>query len=329
MRAMAAWIRGCAFCASLLLAGLFAPPSRATDTYPDHKVRMIVPFAAGGPTDVIGRMVAERLSEAWGQQLYVENMPGAGGNLGVEIGARAAPDGYTIVVVSTGFIINPSMYSKIGYDPVKDFAPISLVAASPNVVTVHPSVPAKDLKELIALIKANPGKFSFAQPATGSTPHLAGEFFKQTYDLDLVTVPFNGAPLAINSTLGNHTPIAFTALPPAIGNVKDGSLRGMAILAKQRVAALPDLPTNVEEGVPGLESDTLTGIVAPAGTPKAVIDKWHTAIVKMLVDPETKKKLDTLGFVPVANSPDEFAERIKSEMARWDKVVKTAGIHVD
>ena len=322
-----------AFCASLAVAGffaaMFAAPGRAADNYPDHKVRVIVPFAAGGPTDVIGRMVAERLSDAWGQQLYVENMPGAGGNLGVEAAGRAAPDGYTIVVVSTGFIINPSMYSKIGYDPVKDFTPISLVAASPNVVTVHPSVPAKDLKELIALIKANPGKYSYAQPATGSTPHLAGELFKQTYNLDLVTVPFNGAPLAVNSTLGNHTPIAFTALPPAMGNVKDGSLRGVAILAKQRLAALPDLPTNVEEGVPGLESDTLTGILAPAGTPKAIIDKWNAAIVKMAADPETRKKLDTLGFVPVANSPDQFADRIKLEMARWDKVVKAAGIHVD
>ena len=329
MRAFGMWARLSAFCASLVIVGFLTAPSRAADTYPEHKVRVIVPFAAGGPTDVIGRMVAERLSEAWGQQLYVENMPGAGGNLGVETGARAAPDGYTIVVVSTGFIINPSMYSKIGYDPVKDFAPISLVAASPNVVTVHPSVPAKDLKELIALIKANPGKYSFAQPATGSTPHLAGELFKQTYNLDLVTVPFNGAPLAVNSTLGNHTPIAFTALPPAIGNIKDGSLLGVAVLAKERVAALPDLATNVEEGVSGLESDTLTGIVAPAGTPQAVIEKWHAAIVKMAADPETRKKLDTLGFVPVANSPNEFAERIKLEMARWDKVVKTAGIHVD
>jgi tripartite-type tricarboxylate transporter receptor subunit TctC len=329
MRANAAWTRLCVFGASLAIGLSLAAPSRAADTYPDRKVRLIVPFAAGGPTDVIARMVAERLSEAWGQQLYVENMPGAGGNLGVETGARATPDGYTIVVVSTGFIINPSMYSKIGYDPVKDFAPISLVAASPNVITVHPSLPAKDLKELIALIKGSPGKYSFAQPATGSTPHLAGELFKQTYSLDPVTVPFNGAPLAINSTLGNHTPIAFTALPPAIGNVKDGSLRGIAILAKQRVAALPDLPTNVEEGVPGLESDTLTGIVAPAGTPQTIIDKWHAAIVQMAADPQTKKKLDALGFVPVAGSPNEFAERIKSEMARWDKVVKTAGIHVD
>jgi tripartite-type tricarboxylate transporter receptor subunit TctC len=335
MRTVAA--RGFVFCASLAIAALFAAlfaalvaaPGRAADNYPDHKVRVIVPFAAGGPTDVIGRMVAERLSDAWGQQLYVENMPGAGGNIGVEAAGRAAPDGYTIVVVSTGFIINPSMYSKIGYDPVKDFTPISLVAASPNVVTVHPSVPAKDLKELIALIKANPGKYSYAQPATGSTPHLAGELFKQTYNLDLVTVPFNGAPLAVNSTLGNHTPIAFTALPPAMGNVKDGSLRGVAILAKERLTALPDLPTNVEEGVPGLESDTLTGILAPAGTPKTIIDKWNAAIVKMAADPDTRRKLDTLGFVPVANSPDQFAERIKAEMARWDKVVKAAGIHVD
>jgi tripartite-type tricarboxylate transporter receptor subunit TctC len=335
MRTVAA--RGFVFCASLaiaapfaaMFAALVAAPGRAADNYPDHKIRVIVPFAAGGPTDVIGRMVAERLSDAWGQQLYVENMPGAGGNIGVEAAGRAAPDGYTIVVVSTGFIINPSMYSKIGYDPVKDFTPISLVAASPNVVTVHPSVPAKDLKELIALIKANPGKYSYAQPATGSTPHLAGELFKQTYNLDLVTVPFNGAPLAINSTLGNHTPIAFTALPPAMGNVKDGSLRGVAILAKERLTALPDLPTNVEEGVPGLESDTLTGILAPAGTPKTVIDKWNAAIVKMAADPETRKKLETLGFVPVANSPDQFAERIKAEMARWDKVVNAAGIHVD
>ena len=327
MRAFA--VRVIAFCSSLIIGGLLAETSEAAGSYPDHKVRMIVPFAAGGPTDVIGRMVAERLSDAWGQQLYVEDMPGAGGNLGVETAARAAPDGYTIVVVSTGFIINPSMYSKIGYDPIKDFAPISLVAASPNVVTVNPAVPAKNLKELIDLIKTNPGKFSFAQPATGSTPHLAGELFKQTYKLDLVTVPFNGAPLAINSTLGNHTPIAFTALPPAIGNIKDGSLRGIAILAKQRVAALPDLPTNGEEGVPDLESDTLTGILAPAGTPKAIIDKWNAAIVKMAADPEIKKKLDTLGFVPVANSPDQFEDRIKSEAARWEQVIKAAGIRVD
>jgi tripartite-type tricarboxylate transporter receptor subunit TctC len=320
------WVRLAVACAGLIVASACWA---ADSTYPDHKIRMIVPFAAGGPTDVIGRMVAERLSDAFGQQVYVEDLPGAGGNLGVETAKRAAPDGYTILVVSTGFIINPSMYSKIGYDPVKDFAPVSLVAASPNVVMVHPSVPAKTLKELIDLVKANPGKYSYAQPATGSTPHLVGELFKQKFSLDLVMVPFNGAPLAVNSTMGGHTPIAFTALPPAIGNIKDGSVRGIAILSKQRVASLPDLPTNGEEGVPGLESDTLTGIVAAAGTPQAIIDKWHGAIVKMAADPAIKKKLETLGFIPVANTPAEFGERIKSEALRWDAVVKAAGIHVN
>jgi tripartite-type tricarboxylate transporter receptor subunit TctC len=304
--------------------------THAQGTYPDHKIRMIVPFAAGGPTDVIGRLVAERLSDALGQQVYVENLPGAGGNLGVVTGKRATPDGYTIVAVSTGFIINPSMYTDAGYYALKDFAPISLVAASPNVITVHPSVPAKNLKELIALIKADPSKYSYAQPSTGSTPHLAAEQMKQMFDLkELTMVPFNGAPLAINSALGNHTPIAFTALPPAIGAIKDGSLRGIAILAKERVTVLPELPTNGEEGVPGLESDTLTGIVAPAGTPQAIVDKWHEAIVKMAADPEVKKKLETLGFIPVADLPVEFAGRIRSEAARWDKVVKAAGIHMD
>ena len=327
--ARAAVLRAVFAVAFLVCAAPVWSPVAAAGTYPDHKIRMIVPFAAGGPTDVIGRMVAERLSDVFGQQIYVENLPGAGGNLGVETAKRADPDGYTVLVVSTGFIINPSMYSKIGYDPVKDFAPISLVAASPNVVMVHPTVPAKNLKELIALIKANPGKYSFAQPATGSTPHLAGELFKQKFSLDMVMVPFNGAPLAVNSTMGNHTPIAFTALPPAIGNIKDGSVRGIALLAKQRLPSLPDLPTSDEEGVPGLESDTLTGIVMPAGTPQAVIDKWHDAIVKMIADPEIKKKLDTLGFVAVANTPAEFSARIKSEAARWDAVVKAAGIHVD
>jgi tripartite-type tricarboxylate transporter receptor subunit TctC len=325
MTTMIAWWRSAALCAGLVVTG----SCFAADAYPDHKVRMIVPFSAGGPTDVIGRLVAEQLSNAFGQQVYVEDLPGAGGNLGVETAKRAEPDGYTVLTVSTGFIINPSMYTTIGYDPIKDFAAVSLVAASPNVVTVHPSVPAKSLKELIDLIRASPGHYSFAQPATGSTPHLAGELFKQKFNLDMVMVPFSGAALAVNSTMGGHTPIAFTALPPAIGNIKDGSVRGIAILAKQRVVSLPELATSEEEGVPGLESDTLTGIVVPAGTPQAIIDKWHEAIAKMVADPAIKAKLNALGFIAVASSPAEFSARIKREMARWDMVVKAAGIHMD
>jgi tripartite-type tricarboxylate transporter receptor subunit TctC len=315
--------------AALVYSALACSQSAWAQTYPAHPIRMVVPFAAAGPTDVIARIVAQKLSEAWGQQVYTENVPGAGGNTGIGAVAKAPPDGYTILVVSTGFIVNPSMYAKLPYDPIKNFAPITLVAASPNVVSVNPSVPARTLKELIELIKASPGKYSFAQPATGSTPHLAGELFKQKYGLDLVTVPFNGAALAVNSTIGGHTPIAFTALPPAMSNIKDGKLRGIAVLSTKRSPSLPDLPTNIEAGVPDLESDTLTGIVAPAGTPQEIIARWHDAIVDLVGMPDVRERIETLGFVPVANTPAEFGERLKTEMAKWGKVVHDAGIRAD
>jgi tripartite-type tricarboxylate transporter receptor subunit TctC len=323
-----AW-RALAAVVALLLGAPALSTNAAAQSYPTKSVRLIVPFAAGGPTDVIARIVAQKLSEAWGHQVYTENVPGAGGNTGVTMVARAPADGYTVLVVSTGFIVNPSMYAKISYDPVKDFAPITLVAASPNVISVNPDFAAKSMKELVDLVKANPGKYSFAQPATGSTPHLAGELFKQKYGLDLVTVPFNGAALAVNSTIGGHTPIAFTALPPAMSNIKDGKLRGLAVLARERSPALPDVPTNSEAGVPDLESDTLTGVVAPAGTPKEVIERWREDIVKMVASPEVKERLQTLGFVPVANTPEEFGARIKSEIAKWGKVVHDANIRAD
>jgi tripartite-type tricarboxylate transporter receptor subunit TctC len=299
------------------------------ETYPAHPVRLIVPFAAAGPTDVIARIVAQKLSDAWGQQVYIENLPGAGGNTGIANAAKSKADGYTILVVSTGFIVNPSMYAKVPYDPLKDFSPITLVAASPNVISSHPSFPAKTLKELIELVKAHPGTYSFAQPATGSTPHLAGELLKQKYGLDLVTVPFNGAGLAINSTIGGHTPIAFTALPPAMSNIKEGKLHGIAVLSTRRSPSLPDVPTNVEVGVPDLESDTLTGIVAPAGTPNEIIERWHRDIVQMVAMPDVKERLESLGFVPVANTPQEFGQRLKTEMEKWGKVVRDANIRAD
>jgi tripartite-type tricarboxylate transporter receptor subunit TctC len=299
------------------------------ETYPAHPVRLIVPFAAAGPTDVIARIVAQKLSDAWGQQVYIENLPGAGRNTGIANAAKSKPDGYTILVVSTGFIVNPSMYAKVPYDPLKDFSPITLVAASPNVISAHPSFPAKTLKELIELVKAHPGTYSFAQPATGSTPHLAGELLKQKYGLDLVTVPFNGAGLAINSTIGGHTPIAFTALPPAMSNIKEGKLHGIAVLSTRRSPSLPDVPTNVEAGVPDLESDTLTGIVAPAGTPNEIIERWHRDVVQMVAMPDVKERLESLGFVPVANTPQEFDQRLKTEMEKWGKVVRDANIRAD
>src|SRR6516225_9525067 len=319
-----------------LMRGLFALLMLAcagddalAQNYPSRTIRMIVPFAAGGPTDVIARIVAQKLSETWGQQIYAENVPGGGGNTGIAMAARAPADGYTILVVSTGFLVNPSMYAKVPYDPIKDFAPVTLVASSPNVLSVYPEVRARSVRELIDLIKANPGKYSFAQPGTGSTPHLAGELFKLRFGLDLVMVPFNGAALAINSTLGGHTPIAFTALPPAMANIKDGKLRGLALLSLKRAAVLPDLPTMVEEGVPDQESDTLTGVVAPAGTPPAIVERWNSEIARVVALPETRQRLQDLGFEPVADAPAHFGERIRSEIAKWAKVVHDANIRAD
>ena len=319
------WMAGALAC-SLLLAG--SGKARA-ETYPSKPVRMLVPFAAGGPTDVIARIVGQKLSESLGQQFVVENVGGAGGNTGTAMAAKSPADGYTVLVVSTGFVINPSLYAKVPYDVIKDFAPVTLVAASPNVLTVNPSVPAKTVKELIEVIRANPGKYSFAQPATGSTPHLAGELFKLTYKLDMVMVPFTGAALAVNSTIGGHTPVAFTALPPTISNVKDGKLRGLAILASKRAAALPDVPTMAESGIPDQESDTLTGVVVPAGTPAEIVTTLQREIAKAVATPDVHAKLLTLGFDPIANTPAEFGARIKTEMAKWAKVVHEAKLRIE
>jgi tripartite-type tricarboxylate transporter receptor subunit TctC len=321
------WIvRGLAIAAMLATAAAV----RAQDAgYPSRTVRIIVPFAAGGPPDVISRLVAQKLSERWRQQVYVENLPGAGGNTGTATAARAAPDGYTLYMMSTGFMVNPSLYAKVPYDPVKDFVPVTLAAASPNVLFVHPSVPAHSVKELIGLIKANPGTYSYAQPSTGSTPHLSGELLKLQYGLDLVTVPFNGASLAVNSTIAGHTPIAFTALPPAIANIREGNLRALAVTAAKRSAALPDVPTMAEAGIPDQEAETINGLLAPAGTPGAIIARIHQDAVAALSLPDVKERLTALGFEPAVTTPDEFGARIRSEIAKWDKVVRAAHIRIE
>jgi tripartite-type tricarboxylate transporter receptor subunit TctC len=316
--------------AAAAAAVLFAGTCLAqTGGYPARPVKVIVPFAAAGPTDVIARLVAQKLSDSLGQQFYVENLPGAGGNTGTATAAKAAADGYTLLVVSTGFMINPSLYAKVPYDPVKDFAPLTLVAESPNVLFVHPSVPAKSVRELIDLVKANPGRYSYAQPSTGSTPHLSGELFRLTFDLDLVMVPFNSAALAVNSTIAGHTPIGFTALPPAAANIREGKLRGLALLSEKRAAAAPDVPTFAEAGVRDQEAYTLTGLVLPAGTPRDIVERLHREIVRIGALPEVQERLATLGFNPVLNTPDEFAARIRDEMAKWGKVVRDAKLRVD
>jgi tripartite-type tricarboxylate transporter receptor subunit TctC len=311
------------------LAALAFPAGAHAQSYPTKNVRVVVPFAAAGPTDVIARIVGQKLAEVYGHQFYIENVPGAGGNTGTGQVAKAPADGYTLLVVSTGFIVNPSLYAKVPYDPIADFTPVTLVAASPNVLVVNPEVPAKTVKELVALIKANPGRYSYAQPALGSTPHLGGELFKMTFNLDLVMVPFPGAAPAITSTIAGHTPIAFTALPPAIAAAREGKVRALAVMARQRVAALPDVPTMAEAGVSDQEADTLTGIVAPAGTPSAIIDQLQREIAKIVAQPDTREKLTNIGFVPIANSPTEFGARIKVEMEKWGKVVRGAKLRIE
>ncbi len=312
-----------------LTAAVAMGGASAQTTYPDRPVKIVVPFAPAGPTDVIARIVADKLSISLGKQFYVENRAGAGGNTGTGAVATSPADGYTLIVVSTGFVVNPNLFAKVPYDPIKDFAPITNIAVSPNVMSVHPSVPAKDIKEFVALVKANPGKYSFSAPGVGSTPHLSGEIFRASQGIDMVTVQFTGAGPAIQSTLGGHTPVAFTAFPPAAPQIREGKLRALMVTGEKRVKGFDDIPTAAEAGLSGQEAYTLTGMLAPAGTPKAIIELLHREIVKIVALPDVQKRLDDLGFQVVANSPDEFAARIRSDLEKWGKVIRDAKIKVD
>ena len=304
-------------------------PFAWAQAYPTRPVRVIVPFAPGGPTDVLARLVAQKLSQSFGQQFYIENQAGVGGNLGMGAGARAIPDGYTITAVSGSYVVNPSLYPQIPYDPYKDFAPVTLAAVSPNVLVIHPSIPAGNVKELIAFLGANPGKYSFAHAGTGTTSQLSGELFKQSQNLDIVAVPFNGSAPAIQATLAGHTLIAFTALTPAVPHVKDGKLRALAVTTPKRSPALPDVPTLAEAGLPNQESDTIFGILVPAHTPEPVITLLHKEISNVLTQPGIEDKLASLGFEAIVSTPDEFAARIENDISKWAKVIRAANIKAE
>lgn len=296
----------------------------SAETYPKQPVRVVVGFTPGGPTDVVARLVSDKLSARLGKQFYVLNQPGAGSNTASGAVAAAPADGHTLLVVSTGFIINPHLFTKVPYDPVKDFAPVTVIAISPNLISVHPSVPATSLQELIALIKANPGKYSFAAPGTGSTPHLSGELFRQAQGLDLVTVQFSGAGQAIQSTVGGHTPIVFSSVPPAAPQVKDGLLRALAVTSAQRIKSLPDVPTIGEAGISDQEGYTLTGILAPAGTPREIVELLHREIAALVELPDVSQSLENLGFEIAVKGPEEFSQRIKSEGEKWGAIIRSA-----
>ncbi len=314
-----------AVAAVALLAGAGLAHSQNSDVYPNRPVRVIVPFGAGGPGDLIARMLAQKLTESLGKPFYVENHPGAGGNIGTGLAARAPADGYTLVVISTTFVINASLYPKIPYDPIKDFDPVTIAVTSPNVIVVHPSVPARDVTQLIALVRA--GKFqTFATPGVGTPAHMAGELFKQTLHLDFTAIPFGGGGPAIQSVIAGHTPVGFSALPPAMPQLKDGGLRALAVTSPARASLLPDVPTLGEAGVSDQNVDSPQGVLVPAGTPRPIIDLLYREIARIVVLPDMRSRFAAVGFEAVAITPEEYAARIRAELPKWAKVVRDSEI---
>jgi tripartite-type tricarboxylate transporter receptor subunit TctC len=323
------WIAGKLGRLGTLLLGLGWAVAAAAQSYPERPVRLIVPFAAGGPTDVVARLVGQKLSERLGQQFIVENRPGAGGNIAMGLAAKAAPDGYTLLVASTSIAVNPSLYANAPYDPFKDFAPITCAADAPNVLTVHPALPARSVEALIALVTANPGRYSMATSGVGTTPHLAGELFRTALGLDLVNVPFGGGSPALASTMQGQTPIAITSMGGTTELIKGGQLRALAVLATKRSRTLPDVPTMSEAGVRNQESDTMAAFLAPAGTPPAIIDRLHRTIAAAAAEPELRQQLEQQGFETVANTPAEFAAMLRREVDKWGALIRAANIKVE
>jgi tripartite-type tricarboxylate transporter receptor subunit TctC len=313
---------------ALALAAFLLASAAAAQTpdYPNRPVKLVAPFAPGGPVDVVARVLAPKLSERFGQPFYVENHPGGSGNIGTALVAKAPPDGYTVLVISSTLVVNPSLFAKLGFDTTTDLAPVSLVGVSPQVLLVHPSVPATSVKELVDWVKASPGKHSYAHAGMGTPGYLAGEMLKQAFGLDLVAVSFNGGGPAITATIGGHTPILYTSISTAAGHIKQGSVRALAITGAHRSPALPEVPTLAEAGARDQESDIILGLLVPGGTPQTVIDRLNRAIVAIVAVPEVRERLAALGFEPIASTPGEFADRIKWEIDKWAKVIRAADI---
>ena len=307
-------------------AAVLAPRTSGAQAYPVRPVRVIVPFAPAGPTDIFARLMAQKLSEQTGAQFYVDNIAGAGGNIGTGRAAQSPPDGYTILVNGANFVVNPALYPHVPYDPTRDFDPVTIAVAAPAVLTVNPTVPVQTVKELVALIKAHPGKYSFASPGTGTPPHLVGELFRVSLGLDLVHVPYNGGGPAIGSTLAGHTPISFGSTAPAVPLAKEGKLLALAVSSKRRSPALPDVPTMTEAGYPDVTGESWFAVVVPAGTPKEIVRFLQGEIAHAIALPDMKERLAALGYEPVASTPEDSAVQFRAEIAKWGKVIGEAGI---
>jgi tripartite-type tricarboxylate transporter receptor subunit TctC len=298
--------------------------------YPAKPIRIVVPFTPGGTTDVLARAIGQKLTASWTQPVVVDNRPGAAGNIGSEVVAKAAPDGYTLLMgtVSTHGI-NPGLYSKLPYDPVKDFAPVTLVAKVPNILVLHPSVPASSVTELIAHAKAKPGQLNFASSGNGTSIHLSGELFKTMAGVQMTHVPYKGSAPALTDLLGGQVSLMFDNMPTALPHVKAGRLKALAVTSAKRSPAIPQLPTMAEAGLPGFEATSWFGVLAPAATPKEIVGKLNGEIVRILKTPEVRAQLSGQGAEPVGDTPEEFAAHIKAEMAKWAKVVKESGARID
>ena len=317
--------------ASLLLAALLAPVALAQNAaWPDHPLRIIVPFPPGGPADVLARIAGEQLTQALGQAVVVENKPGAGGNIGMEQGGKAAPDGYTLTLAPVGNLtVSPYIYSRLPYDPVRDFAPVTVLAAVPNVLVVHPSVPVHSLRELIDLAKAKPGSLNFASPGNGSGPHLAGELLKRMAGIDLVHVPYSGVAPAMNGVLTGDVQLFFAQSSAALPQVKAGRVRAIGVASARRIDAAPDLPTLSESGLPGFDVTSWYSLVVPAATPPERIARLQEAIARGFARPEVRERIAGLGAEPVADTPAEFAALMQRESARWQALARDANIRAD
>ncbi|MGI4777505.1 MAG: Bug family tripartite tricarboxylate transporter substrate binding protein [Janthinobacterium lividum] len=317
--------------ASACAIGLFGSPAAfAQDAWPTRAITVIVPFPAGGTTDIVARFAAQALSQELGQPVIVDNRPGAGGNIGAQAVARANPDGYTLVMGTVGtHAINPSLYRKMPYDHIKDFAPISRVAAVPNILVANPAQPYKTVKELIAYGKANPDKLTFASSGSGTSIHLAGELFKSMTGVTMQHIPYKGSAPALTDLMAGQTNIMFDNLPSAIQFIKAGKLRAIAVTTSKRAPQFPDLPTIAEAGVPGFEASSWFGLLAPAATPPAIVKRIDDALIKAMKTTDLSKKIAEQGGEPIGETPDKFAAFIQAETAKWAKVVKESGASVD
>lgn len=314
----------------LQIAAAFAPVSVAlAQSYPSRMVHIVVPYAPGGPSDILARLTAQKLSDELGQKFLVENVPGAGGNIGMGRVARSAPDGYSLAVVPPNVIVNPMMYASVPYDPYKDFAPITIAVSSPIVLAVNASTPVRSVDELVSMVKASPGRHFFASPGIGTPPHLVGEHFRLEFGLDLPHVPFTGAGAAVNSAIGGHTPIVFTSLPPVVPQIKEDRLRALAVMSNKRAPVLADVPTIVELGHPDLTGEGWFAFLAPAATPKGILALLHRQIVKAMAVTDVSDRLSALGYETVGSTPEACAEQFKSESTKWARVVQQAGIKAE